>query len=85
MSVQNVIQKAIELFGMTGLHPRRSSKRQERSIVQTYLTTEELAQRIEYDPRIIRDRLNDSVLLEGIHYIRPFGGQKTLYLWDAIE
>ncbi len=51
----------------------------------TYLTTEELAERIKYDPRTIRDRLKDSVLLEGIHYIRPFGGRKILYLWEAIE
>jgi len=51
----------------------------------TYLTTEELAQKIKYDPRTIRDRLKDSVLLEGVHYIRPFGGRKILYLWEAIE
>ncbi len=50
-----------------------------------YLTTEELAKRIKYDPRTIRDRLKDSVLLEGTHYIRPFGGRKILYLWEAIE
>jgi len=54
-------------------------------MAQTYLTTEELASRIKYDARTIRDRLKDSVLLEGVHYIRPFGGRKTLYLWDAIE
>jgi hypothetical protein len=29
---------------------------------ETYLTTEELAQRIKYDPRTIRDSLKDSVL-----------------------
>jgi hypothetical protein len=52
---------------------------------QTYLTTEELAERIKYDPRTIRTRLKDSVLLEGIHYIRPFGGRKILYLWERIE
>lgn len=52
---------------------------------QTYLTTEELAERIKYDPRTIRDRLKDSVLLEGVHYIRPFGGRKILYLWEVIE
>ena len=51
----------------------------------TYLTTEELAGRIKYDARTIRERLKDSVLLEGIHYIRPFGGRKILYLWEAIE
>ncbi len=50
-----------------------------------YLTTEQLAARIHYDPRTIRNRLKDSVLLEGIHYIRPFGGRKILFLWEAIE
>jgi len=29
--------------------------------------------------------LKDSVLLEGIHYIRPFGGRKILFIWEAIE
>jgi hypothetical protein len=24
-------------------------------------------------------------LLEGRHYIRPFGGRKTLYIWENIE
>ena len=52
---------------------------------QTYLTTDELSARIKYDPRTIRDRLKDSVLLEGVHYIRPFGGRKILYLWEKIE
>lgn len=51
----------------------------------TYLTTDELARRIKYDPRTIRNRLKDSVLLEGRHYIRPFGGRKTLYIWEHIE
>lgn len=51
----------------------------------TYLTTEELAAKIKYEPRTIRDRLKDSVLLEGIHYIRPFGGRKILYLWEKVE
>jgi hypothetical protein len=52
---------------------------------QTYLTTEELSQKIKYDPRTIRERLKDSVLHEGRHYIRPFGGRKILYLWEQIE
>ena len=49
------------------------------------LTTDELSARIKYDVRTIRERLNDSVLLEGVHYFRPFGGRKILYLWDAIQ
>lgn len=51
----------------------------------TYLTTDELSSRIKYDSRTIRERLKDSVLLEGVHYIRPFGGRKILYIWEAIE
>lgn len=51
----------------------------------TYLTTDELSERIKYDPRTIRTRLKDSVLLEGVHYIRPFGGRKILYIWEKIE
>ena len=50
-----------------------------------YLTTEELASQIKYDARTIRESLKDSVLFEGIHYIRPFGGRKILYIWDRIE
>ncbi|OGT81486.1 MAG: hypothetical protein A3J35_07970 [Gammaproteobacteria bacterium RIFCSPLOWO2_02_FULL_52_10] len=50
-----------------------------------YLTTEELANRIKYNPRTIRTQLKDSVLLEGKHYFRPFGGRKILYIWDSIE
>jgi hypothetical protein len=52
---------------------------------ETYLTTEALAERIHYDPRTIRERMKDSVLIEGIHYFRPFGGRKILYIWEAIE
>ena len=53
--------------------------------MQTYLTTAELSARIKYDTRTIRERLKDSVLVEGLHYIRPFGGRKTLYIWETIE
>lgn len=52
---------------------------------QTYLTTEELAKRIKYDAKTIRNQLKDSVLLEGVHYFRPFGGRKILYFWEKIE
>jgi len=27
----------------------------------------------------------DSVLLEGVHYLRPFGRRKILFIWQAIE
>lgn len=57
----------------------------ERTFIFTYrrlyganhLTTEELSLRIKYDARTIRERLKDSVLLEGTHYIRPFGGERS--------
>ncbi len=51
----------------------------------TYLTTEELAQRIKYDPRYIRESLKDTVFVEGVHYIRPFGRRRILYIWETIQ
>lgn len=51
----------------------------------TYLTTDELSSKIKYDVRTIRERLKDSVLLEGTHYVRPFGGRKILFVWETIE
>lgn len=52
---------------------------------QTYMTTEELAARLRYDSRYIRSALKDAVFIEGIHYIRPFGRCRVLYIWEAIE
>ena len=51
----------------------------------TYLTTQELSVKIRYDAKTIRNQLKDSVLFEGVHYIKPFGGRKILYLWENIE
>ena len=51
----------------------------------TYLPTKELSERIHYNERTIRNQLKDSVLLEGVHYIRPFGGRKILFVWERIE
>jgi hypothetical protein len=38
-------------------------------MTQTYLTTQELSDRIRYEVRTIRNQLKDTVLIEGIHYI----------------
>lgn len=51
----------------------------------TYLTTEELAQRLHYNPRYINNVLKRKHFEEGRHYVRPFGGRKILYIWEQIE
>lgn len=51
----------------------------------TYLTTQELADRIRYSVIAVRNELKDSVLIEGVHYFRPFGGRKLLFIWEVIE
>jgi hypothetical protein len=51
----------------------------------TYLTTEQLSEKIQYNPRTIRNELVDSCLFEGIHYIKPFGRRKILFIWETIE
>jgi hypothetical protein len=50
-----------------------------------FLTTAELAQKLHYNARYVCNYLVDSVLLEGIHYVRPFGRRKILFIWEAIE
>jgi hypothetical protein len=50
-----------------------------------YLTTDELSSRIKYDARYIRERLTKQVFREGVHYVRPFGGRKILFIWEEIE
>lgn len=57
----------------------------EYTMAMTYLTTKELSERIKYDDRTIREQLKDSVLFEGVHYVRPFGGRKILFLWERVE
>jgi len=52
---------------------------------QTYMTTEELGERLRYDARYIRSALKDVIFIEGIHYIRPFGRRRVLYIWETIE
>jgi hypothetical protein len=53
--------------------------------MNTYLTTDELSKKIKYQRRTISTQLKDSVLIEGVHYIRPFGGRKILYIWEQVE
>ncbi|MFN3899111.1 MAG: hypothetical protein ACK4ML_01940 [Alishewanella aestuarii] len=55
------------------------------SATRTYLTTEQLAERIHYDVCSIRNMLLDTFLIEGRHYIRPFGRRKLLFIWETIE
>ncbi len=53
--------------------------------MKIYLTTEELASRIKFEPRYIREKLKDKVFKKGIHYIKPFGGRKLLFIWNEVE
>jgi len=52
---------------------------------KTLLTANELAERIKFSAAYINHGLKNTVFLEGIHYIRPFGGRKVFYIWEAVE
>ena len=52
---------------------------------QTLLNAKELSQRIKFSAPYINHALKDHVFFEGIHYIKPFGGRKVFYIWEAIE
>jgi len=51
----------------------------------TYLTTEKLAERLQYSTRHVREYLKDRVFIEGVHYVRTPGGRKLLFIWERIE
>lgn len=51
----------------------------------TYLTTEQLAERIHYNAKTIRNELVNTCLFEGEHYIHPFGRRKILFIWEQVE
>ena len=51
----------------------------------TYLTTKQLAERLQFSPRYINEVLRPECLSEGRHFIRPFNRRKVLYLWENIE
>jgi hypothetical protein len=57
----------------------------DKQVGTTYLTARELADRIKYKPNVINNMLKDTVLIEGKHYVRPFGRRKVLYIWEAVE
>ena len=50
-----------------------------------YITTDQLAERLHYEPRTILTSLKDRVLIEVRHYFKPFGGKKILCIWDNTE
>ena len=52
---------------------------------KTLLTADELAERIKFSAAYINHGLKNTVFLEGTHYIRPFGGRKVFYIWEATE
>ncbi len=51
----------------------------------TYLTAQQLAEKIQYDARTIRNQLKDSVFIEGVHYIRPLVAAKFFLFGNALK
>lgn len=52
---------------------------------KTLISTRELSAKIQFSQGYINRVLRDTVFLEGLHYIRPFGGRKIFYVWEAVE
>lgn len=55
------------------------------SATESFLTVDEVAERIRFSPRTIKNQLNGTVFKEGEHYIRAFGRRKLLYRWDKVN
>lgn len=48
-----------------------------------YLTVTELANKLGYSPKTIHN-LKNKFFVEGVHYIRPFGGN-IRFIWEEVE
>ncbi len=53
--------------------------------MHTYISLEELALRTTYSKTTLSRGHITQNMIEGIHFVRPLGGKKKLYVWDAIE
>lgn len=49
-----------------------------------FIGTDELAKRICYDARTVRDHFT-KIMVDGVHYVRGPGGRKILWIWNNIE
>ena len=49
-------------------------------MTHTFLTTEQLSERIHYNARTIRHQLVDTYLFRIRHYVRSFGDRKYLFI-----
>ena len=50
-----------------------------------YVSPEECAKRLNYSLRYFRGVVIKRDLVEGVHYVRTFGGRKILLIWDLVE
>lgn len=50
----------------------------------TFMTGAQLAKRLHYSERHIREYLKDRHFIEGVHYIRLPGSRRILYIWENI-
>ena len=51
--------------------------------MNTYLTPKQLGSRLGFNANYINS-LRDKYFIEGVHYVRPFGGS-VRYIWEAVE
>lgn len=50
----------------------------------TFITGAQLAKRLHYSERHIREYLKDRHFIEGTHYVRLPGSRRILYIWENI-
>jgi len=50
-----------------------------------YMSIDQLAEVTTYSKTTLTRGTISKRMVEGIHYVCPFGGKKKLYIWEAIE
>lgn len=52
-------------------------------LIEEYLTVKEVAQRLKYEPRTIKDKMHDGTFILTVHWLRP-KGRRPLFKWSKV-
>ncbi|MFI5340838.1 MAG: helix-turn-helix transcriptional regulator [Candidatus Methylomirabilales bacterium] len=54
-------------------------------MVEEYLKIEQLSERIPYRPQTIRNMMTKGTFKLGVHYVKPNGTGRPIFIWSAVE
>ena len=54
-------------------------------MAEQYMSIEQLSGRIPYRPQTIRNMISKGVFKRDVHYVKPGGRGRPVFIWSAVE